>query len=155
MSSCMGGFHCAAMYGRQLSPEQHVGAAGGSARAAVLDWTAPDGEACRGPYSLVLGADLVYSAASIGPLAATLGRILEANPGCQVLLAHCSRHADVDRQLFDALAAIGLRMQPVAKCVRDRRVTVYSRTAQTTPPRWQVGCSNGHALQVPWPLGSG
>ena len=104
---------------------------------AVLDWAVPDDEACRGPHSLVLGADLVYSAASIGPLATTLRRILACSPGCQMLLAHCSRHADVDRQLFAALAAAGLRMEPVAKCVRDNRVTVYSRKVEGSPVKEQ------------------
>ena len=119
----------------------------------MLDWAAPDDEACTGPYSLVLGADLIYSAASIGPLAARLRHLLDCSPGSQVLLAHCSRHANVDRQLFAALAAAGLQMQPVAKCTRDSRVTVYSIMVQSRAADKHVGCANGHALQVPWPVG--
>ena len=100
--------------------------AGGSAEAAVLDWEQPDMDACRGPYSLVIGADLVYTAGAVDHLCVAIQVVLGNSPDCRVLLAHCSRHTDVDEQLFGALSTLGLQPAVVAASQKDRRVQVYA-----------------------------
>ena len=103
-----------------------AGCAGGSAQAAVLDWEHPDAAACSGPYSLLIGADLVYTPGAIGHLCAALRAVLASNPGCHLLLSHCSRHNIVDTRLFGALSALGLHATAVAASDKDGRVTVYT-----------------------------
>lgn len=95
---------------------------GGSARAAELNWGDPAD--ITGPFSLVLGADLVYAVADVQPLVQTLDSILGSNPGSALLMAHCSRSSEVDQQLFDSFAGAGLKLQRVAASDNDRRVSV-------------------------------
>jgi predicted nicotinamide N-methyase len=102
------------------------GSTGGSAQAAVLDWEDPSAAACSRPYSLLIGADLVYTAAAGHHLCAALRAVLACNPGCPLLLAHCSRHSVVDARLFAALSALGLQATAVAASDKDWRVTVYT-----------------------------
>ena len=76
---------------------------------------------------MLIGADLVYNAPAVAVLAAVLSLVLHSNPDCQVLLAHCSRHVEVDAQLFDALRLLGVHLMPAAVSDKDKRVTLYRR----------------------------
>jgi predicted nicotinamide N-methyase len=55
---------------------------------ARLDWTAPDETTARGPFDLVLAADVAYENRNVAPLAALLERL-----GTEVLLADPGRAA--------------------------------------------------------------
>lgn len=92
----------------------------------MLDWEHPSAAACSGPYSLLIGADLVFTAAAVHHLCAALRAVLASNPGCPLLLSHCSRHSMVDARLFGALRALGLQATAVAASDKDWRMTVYT-----------------------------
>eukprot|EP00959_Pyramimonas_sp_CCMP1952_P248364 5191479-Pyramimonas_sp.AAC.1 len=77
---------------------------GGSARVEQLDWTRPTEDVCSAPWDMVLGSDLVYSIAQIGPLRTILKALfLPSRPPPQFILAHKCRHDDVDASLLQML----------------------------------------------------
>lgn len=92
---------------------------------AELNWASPMEATCRGPFSLIIGADLVYAAADVQPLLATVSAVQHLNPTCALLMAHCARNRTVDEDLLKGLRCAGLRLRPVAASEQDRRVTVY------------------------------
>jgi hypothetical protein len=83
--------------------------AGGSARAAVLDWTkvdeAPATELLARPFDYILCADLVFNARSITPmLHALVAAAQRGGDRTAVLLAHKSRDENmVDRPMFERI----------------------------------------------------
>jgi len=99
---------------------------------------------CNARYDLLLGADLVYTAAAVAPLANAVARALRAPSGgrrgaaaagaCGVLLAHKDRHAHVTAGLMRALEALGLRLDPVGVSVRSPAVRVYAAPAPAHAP---------------------
>jgi len=99
---------------------------------------------CDARYDLLLGADLVYTAAAVAPLANAVARALRAPSGgrrgaagagaCGVLLAHKDRHAHVTAGLMRALEALGLRLEPVGVSVRSPAVRVYVAPASAHAP---------------------
>ena len=112
-------------------------AAGGSAEVVPLDWndaaphgttaTLPEGLA-EGRFDLVLGADLVFQpdGRQLPALVALLRRLLAppneeadgghappAGVGAQLLLAHKSRHAELDEQLLRQLRGAGISLSEI------------------------------------------
>lgn len=104
-----------------------VTAAGGSTDVAQLEWGGPwPGEdICRRPFSLIVGADLVYTAADVQPHLSTLYALKHGNTACRLVMAHCSRSDGVDKPYFDGLAGLGLDFCLVAESAKDARVKVY------------------------------
>lgn len=94
-----------------------------------LEWGREGGEAIQGKYSLLLGADLVYTEANVEPLISAVQAVIRKNKCCEILLAHSSRNSDVDCQLFVGLTSLGFDLQAVGNSQRDRRVTVYQHLA--------------------------
>ena len=92
---------------------------------AELSWERPLEATCRGPYSLIIGADLVYAAADVKPLLATVEAVQRLNPTCALLMAHCARNSAIDEELMEELSGAGLSLLAVANSERDRRVSVY------------------------------
>jgi hypothetical protein len=90
-----------------------------------LEWELPSQEVTNLPHSMLLGADLVYSAASVKPLVSTIEALLEGNASCEILFAHSTRNPDTDANLFNALSQLGLYLQQVAVSQKDKRVKVY------------------------------
>jgi predicted nicotinamide N-methyase len=107
-----------------------LAAAGGSIAVAALDWRQPDLAILQPdqPFDYLLGADLVYSAAAVGPLVAAIknARRSSSSP-LKILICHKHRHQDVDAALLAALAAAGV---PLRAVLRDAsRCTVYANGA--------------------------
>ena len=76
-----------------------VAAAGGSARAAALDWREPVPADLAGAADLVLAADCVYHADAVGPFARTLAATVRR----EALVCHKRRHEALDAALWHAL----------------------------------------------------
>ncbi|KAI3430652.1 hypothetical protein D9Q98_005244 [Chlorella vulgaris] len=110
-----------------------LAAAGGSIAVAALDWRQPDLAILQPdqPFDYLLGADLVYSAAAVGPLAATVAALNNARSSSsrplKILICHKHRHQDVDAALLAALAAAGVRLRAVLWDAS--RCTVYANAA--------------------------
>ena len=133
-------------------------AAGGSAEVVPLDWndaaphgttaTLPEGLA-EGRFDLVLGADLVFQpdGRQLPALVALLRRLLAppneeadgghappAGVGAQLLLAHKSRHAELDEQLLRQLRGAGISLSEIPHAehhpdYRSSSVRLFSGTA--------------------------
>ena len=105
-------------------------AAGGSAEVVPLDWNdAAARELSDRSYGLVLGADLVFQPDGrqlpglvallrwlLAPAAEAEGGDGPAAPGSegpQLLLAHKSRHAELDEQLVEQLRAAGISLSEI------------------------------------------
>ncbi|GIL77272.1 hypothetical protein Vretimale_3063 [Volvox reticuliferus] len=88
-----------------------VRGAGGLAQVAALDWGAPSQELLAGPWEYVIGSDLVFDDRSPHVLAPLLQRLLTANPGATVLLAHLHRSSQLDDHMTDVFARHGLEIQ--------------------------------------------
>lgn len=120
-----------------------VATAGGSIRAAALDWQAPDCTLLSTPpggpdaqYSWLLGADLVYSTEPVTALVAVVvaaAAHAQAN-GCaplKILIAHKHRHEAVDDALLGGLRAAGLPLLPVLTDAGTRCKVWASDAART------------------------
>ncbi|BDA41071.1 probable protein N-lysine methyltransferase METTL21A at C-terminar half [Coccomyxa sp. Obi] len=107
-----------------------ISRAGGSADVAELAWGGPIEDACRGPFSLIVGADLVYTAADVQPLLSTLSALQHGNTACGLVMAHCSRRNVVDKSLFDGLASLDRKLCVVAASAIDGRVKVYQESSR-------------------------
>lgn len=92
---------------------------------AELTWGGPLVGAFRGPFSLIVGADLVYTAADVQPLLSSLSALQHGNTPCALVMAHCRRANHVDKRLFDGLAGLGWEMRLVAASAKDARVKVH------------------------------
>jgi predicted nicotinamide N-methyase len=75
---------------------------------AAVDWTEPDALVRRGPFDLVLAADVLYERASVGPLLTLLPR-----------LAPQAWIADPGRSVADAFLEQAGRRWPIETRVRD------------------------------------
>ena len=92
-----------------------AGAFGGSSIAVhALDWLRPSLEELGGPFTLVLGADVVWLEALVAPFVATLALALRAERGTVGVLAHQTRAEATDSALFAAMRGAGLRWERVA-----------------------------------------
>ena len=102
-----------------------VQSTGGAADVHVLDWSeTPSADHVAlggGPFAYVLGADLVYQpdGKQLPGLVATLRALLapptdgSGRAGAKLLLAHKSRHAQLDEQLLLTLRAAGIDVREV------------------------------------------
>lgn len=88
-----------------------VKAAGGGMDCAAFDWLAPPPACVRG-CSLVLGADLVYSFASVTPFANALAAAL-SSVHTRAIYAHNPRSPELDAEMYRALSERGLHSRPL------------------------------------------
>ena len=76
-------------------------------------------------WNMIVLADPVYSLLQISYFKDALHLVLDKNPHCSVLLAHCDRSDRVTSALFEIFAELGRKGQVVATSETDRRVQVF------------------------------
>lgn len=96
--------------------ESHKGVVqskGGSLETKVLDWSSihTEGSLHDGhEFDFVLGADLVYCNAQVGPVSEILGFLAgSAKKRCTILIVHKSRDDNIERAFIQCCAQKGLR----------------------------------------------
>jgi predicted nicotinamide N-methyase len=86
----------------------------GSARAEHLDWFSPREDICLQPWDAVIGSDLVYNVGQINQLRTLIKALfLPAHPSRVLLLAHKSRHDDVDTNMMQMFEEEGLKVKEI------------------------------------------
>ncbi len=86
--------------------------------------------AVRGPFDLVLAAEVLYDRSAFPALARTLAALLA--PGGRGLLADAGR---IDtRDFYRMLAAVGLRWAATEHRAREEGVTITVRLVTVGPP---------------------
>ena len=76
-------------------------------------------------WNMVVLADPVYSLLQISYFKDALHLVLDKNPHCSVLLAHCDRSDRVTSAMFTIFAELGRKGQIVATSETDKRVQVF------------------------------
>ncbi len=143
-ASCCGRAGSGARGGQGQPAEAPARPGAPAAEAAGQRGCAEGAALCDARYDLLLGADLVYTAAAVAPLANAVARALRAPrsgrrgadgaDACGVLLAHKDRNAHVTAGLMRSLEALGLRLEPVGVSVRSPAVRVYAAPALEHTP---------------------
>lgn len=88
----------------------------GSAQCAALAWeTSGNSSVLLQLFDIVIGADLIYAAKDIRPLAETLGNLRQRSRDVAVYLAHKERNLDISQQLIAQLSSQGVAMQAIHK----------------------------------------
>lgn len=95
----------------------------GSAQCATLVWEMScSSSVLHKPYDVVIGADLIYAAKDIGPLAETLATLQQHSSDVIIYLAHKERNLGISQELIAQLSSKGIVMQAI---FRSGAVTVY------------------------------
>jgi hypothetical protein len=104
--------------------------------AAALDWTELDGPAAqaalaRGPFDLVLAADVIYASALHAPLALTIARALSASPTAKAIVCFQVRRPALEIEfLYSVLPQHGLVAEEIG--MEDERA--QARQAELRGP---------------------
>ncbi len=104
--------------------------------AAALDWTELDGPAAhaalaRGPFDLVLAADVIYASALHAPLARTIARALTASPAAKAIVCFQVRRPALEMEfLYSVLPQHGLVAEEIG--IEDERA--QARQAELRGP---------------------
>uniref|UniRef100_A0A7S1J6C8 Uncharacterized protein n=1 Tax=Eutreptiella gymnastica TaxID=73025 RepID=A0A7S1J6C8_9EUGL len=87
--------------------------AGGTTRIAALDWKEPLAQDTDAEYQYIVGADVVYSFASVLPFVRIIHTLRAKNKKAAVFIAHKRRMAELDAIWQALLQAAGLKLTMV------------------------------------------
>ncbi len=95
-----------------LCNEQLIQSGKGAAAGTVLDWREAGAQPIMNRlYDVIIGADLLYSAKNVTPLADVLAELRQHSTDCTLILAHQNRCQDVTDQFLKQLDHNGFSLK--------------------------------------------